>query len=64
MDGDTKLSESRVIMTYIMAKHGSAHSHLYPSGDLEKRIQIDRLLQFDLGTLVRAYGDYFVKYLK
>ena len=64
IDGDTKLSESRVISMYLVAKYGGADSPLYPSNDLEKRIQIDRLLYFDVATLIRSYSDYFVSSFK
>ncbi|KAF0301427.1 Glutathione S-transferase 1-1 [Amphibalanus amphitrite] len=51
---------SRAIMQYLVAVYGRpAFDHLYPEADHQRRATIDRLLQFDLGTLNRAILDYF-----
>ncbi|KAF0313139.1 Glutathione S-transferase D4 [Amphibalanus amphitrite] len=47
-------------MQYLVAVYGRpAFDHLYPAADHQRRATIDRLLQFDLGTLNRAILDYF-----
>ena len=48
-------------MQYLVAVYGRPEfDHLYPAEDHQRRATIDRLLQFDLGTLNRAMLDYFV----
>jgi glutathione S-transferase len=57
VDGDFNLAESRAICTYLINKYAPGHS-LYPTCP-QKRALIDRYLYFDIGTLYRAFGEYF-----
>ncbi|RXG56445.1 Glutathione S-transferase theta-1 [Armadillidium vulgare] len=61
VDGDLSLWESRVICTYLVSKYGKDDS-LYPSHP-DKRVLVDRLLQFDLGVLTKRISDYYVNIL-
>ena len=54
------LWESRAIVTYLVNRYRPSHA-LYPS-DPRIRATIDRLLQFDLGSLYRSISDYVVSY--
>jgi len=56
VDDGFALWESRAIITYLVNKYASGSS-LYPS-DPKKRAIIDRLLQFDIGSLYKNLGDY------
>ena len=51
------LNESRVIGTYLAAKH--ENEKLYPK-DLKIRARIDSALDFDMGTFYKAFGDVVV----
>ncbi|XP_046573051.1 glutathione S-transferase 1-like [Haliotis rubra] len=52
-DGDFTLWESRAIMRYLVGKFGGEDNSLYPR-DLQKRAEVDRLLDYDLGVFYRA----------
>lgn len=49
-------------MTYFANRY-APNSSLYPS-DPHKRAVVDRVLQFDLGTLYRSIGEYLVPILR
>ncbi|XP_071107741.1 glutathione S-transferase 1-like [Haliotis cracherodii] len=53
VDGDFTLWESRAIMRYLVGKYGGEDNSLYPR-DLQKRAEVDRLLDYDLGVFYRA----------
>ncbi|XP_046354267.2 glutathione S-transferase 1-like [Haliotis rufescens] len=56
VDGDFTLWESRAIMRYLVGKYGGEDNSLYPR-DLQKRAEVDRLLDYDLGVFYRAMLD-------
>jgi len=60
VDGKDVVWESRVIQKYLVEKYGGPDNALYPK-DLSKRLLVDRLSYFDLGTLFRNYHDYFYR---
>jgi len=49
---------SRVIAKYLIGKYAT-NDELYPS-DFYKRLEVDKILDFDLGTIFRRATDYFV----
>lgn len=51
------LSESRAILTYLVDKY-AAGSPLYPA-QADRRALINQRLQFDLGTLYKAFSEYY-----
>ncbi|XP_046573062.1 glutathione S-transferase 1-like [Haliotis rubra] len=53
IDGDFILGESRAIMRYLVGKFGGEDNSLYPR-DLQKRAEVDRLLDYDLGVFFRV----------
>ncbi len=57
----SKFCSSRVIAKYLVGKYGRDDS-LYPN-DFYKRLQVDKILDFDLGTVFRRASDYLVKFL-
>lgn len=62
VDGDFSIWESRVILTYLADKYGKDDS-LYPK-DIQKRAIVDQRLYFDIGTLSKTFGDYFMPQLR
>ncbi|XP_071107751.1 glutathione S-transferase 1-1-like [Haliotis cracherodii] len=56
VDGDFTLWESRAIMRYLVGKYGGEDNSLYPR-DLQKRAEVDRLLDYDLGVFYRTMLD-------
>lgn len=50
--------ESRTIARYLVQKYGKDDS-LYPK-DLKKRTDVDKILDFDLGTLYKRLIDYII----
>lgn len=61
VDDGFVLWESRAIMRYLVDMYAPDHS-LYPK-DVKKRATIERLLDFDIGTLYQSITDYFFSYL-
>ncbi|XP_067671877.1 glutathione S-transferase 1-like [Haliotis asinina] len=59
IDGDFILWESRAIMRYLVGKFGGEDNNLYPR-DLQKRAEVDRLLDYDLGVIYRALFENLV----
>lgn len=53
--------ESRAIAKYLVGKYAS-NDNLYPT-DFYKRLEVDKILDFDLGTVFRRSTDYFVTVL-
>nr|WMM91883.1 GSTd1 [Paracoccus marginatus] len=53
--------ESRVIAKYLLAKYAEK-SDLYPS-DFYTRLEVDKVLDFDLGTVFRRASDYIIPIL-
>lgn len=49
---------SRAIAKYLVGKYAS-NDNLYPT-DFYKRLEVDKILDFDLGTVFRRSTDYFV----
>lgn len=56
-DNGFSLWETRAILTYLVDKY-AADDSLYPK-DAQKRALINQRLYFDMGTLYKAFGDYF-----
>lgn len=56
-DNGFPLWETRAIITYLVEKYGKDDS-LYPK-DPQKRAVVNQRLYFDLGTLNKAFADYF-----
>ena len=56
------MSDSRAIMTYLVNKY-APDSTLYPS-DPQKRAVVDRLLQFDIGSIDRSLGEYLAPIMR
>lgn len=56
-DNGFSLWETRAIVTYLIEKYGADDS-LYPA-DPQKRAVINQRLYFDLGTLNKAFADYY-----
>ncbi|CAG2120946.1 unnamed protein product [Medioppia subpectinata] len=61
-DNGYVLWESRAIMTYLANKY-APNSSLYPS-DPERRAVVDRILQWDLGTIYRNIGEYLAPIMR
>ncbi|CAG2158280.1 unnamed protein product [Oppiella nova] len=61
-DNGYVLWESRAIMTYLANKY-APNSSLYPS-DPEKRAVVDRILQWDLGTIYRNIGEFLAPIMR
>ncbi|XP_054159051.1 glutathione S-transferase 1-like [Oppia nitens] len=61
-DNGYVLWESRAIMCYLANKY-APNSSLYPS-DPQKRAEVDRILQWDLGTIYRTIGEYLAPILR
>ncbi|XP_046573052.1 glutathione S-transferase 1-like [Haliotis rubra] len=53
IDEDFILWESRTIMRYLVGKFGGEDNSLYPR-DLQKRAEVDRLLDYDLGVFYKT----------
>lgn len=58
VEGTLTLWESRAIQQFLIDQYAPNHT-LYPR-DPVKRAKIDRMLQYDLGTLVKIVRDYMV----
>lgn len=58
VDDNLVLWESRAIITYLVNQY-SPQSSLYPK-DPQKRAIVDRLLQFDMGSIYKNISDYLV----
>lgn len=50
---------SRAIAKYLVGKYAK-NDDLYPT-DFYTRLEVDRILDFDLGTVFRRATDYFVR---
>lgn len=62
VDNGYVLWESRAIAKYLVRKYSADNDSLYPE-EFSKRIELDKILDFDLGTLFRRTTDYFVPLL-
>ena len=54
-----KVSESRAICSYLVQTR-QPDSQLYPKADVKTRTNIDKMLQYDLGTFYQAITDVIV----
>lgn len=61
-DGDFSIWESRAILGYLANKYGKDDSY-YPK-DPQKRAIVDQRLYFDMGTLAKTFGDYFIPQMR
>lgn len=62
VDGDFSIWESRVILSYLADKYAKDDS-FYPK-DPQKRAIVDQRLYFDIGTLSKSFGDYFLPQMR
>uniref|UniRef100_T1J4X3 ER membrane protein complex subunit 4 n=1 Tax=Strigamia maritima TaxID=126957 RepID=T1J4X3_STRMM len=62
LDGKICLWESRSIMRYLVSMYPNKKYNLYPTS-LKERAHVDKMLDFDLGTLYRSIEIYFEVYM-
>ncbi|KAL5019089.1 hypothetical protein ScPMuIL_004811 [Solemya velum] len=56
-DGHFALWECRPIMMYLVSKYGGSNPNLYPK-NLQKRAVVDRMLNYDLGSVYKAVSEF------